>query len=430
MGTLLPILVSLGKANKISLTSTLVFGGIFNIMAGFYFRIPLCVQPMKAIAAVAISTPGLTENQLLAAGFTVSLIVLVLSITRTLHLLHRLLPHPLIRGIQLGTGLQFVNKGVASLIDSHGYAYAGSAFTDNYLTSVMAFVGCMLSWKLKRNPAAVGLVVYGVVVAAVLVWGNGRGAAANGYAAAGIGPSFGDPRLPSGDDFRVGILNAGLGQLPLTILNSIIATSKLADDLFPDKPHPVASVTAVGMSVGFMNVIGMWFGSVPYCHGSGGLAGQYRFGARTHVSVVLLGIFKLAIGLAFGSALLPVFQAFPHSILGVMLILAGVELGNAARDVGGTDSGAADRFLVTLITGSVVSAWANDGIGFAAGSLAYCSLWIARRVESGESVPGALASGLREMWDMVRDGVIGTRRGRGTAGPSGGAKDAAVLSCV
>ncbi|KAJ3088319.1 hypothetical protein HDU96_004161, partial [Phlyctochytrium bullatum] len=40
MGTLLPILVGLSKGGQISLTASLIFGGLFNIAAGFLFRVP------------------------------------------------------------------------------------------------------------------------------------------------------------------------------------------------------------------------------------------------------------------------------------------------------------------------------------------------------------------------------------------------------
>lgn len=47
----------------------------------------------------------------------------------------------------------------------------------------------------------------------------------------------------------------------------VIAVSRLANDLYPDKQKPVASVTKIATCIGFMNIIGMWFGSIPFCHG-------------------------------------------------------------------------------------------------------------------------------------------------------------------
>ena len=40
-GTLIPILVSLSVTNQVNLTASLVFGGVFNIVSGLYFQIPV-----------------------------------------------------------------------------------------------------------------------------------------------------------------------------------------------------------------------------------------------------------------------------------------------------------------------------------------------------------------------------------------------------
>jgi len=47
LGTLLPLMIALAVNNSISLSTTLVFSGIWNILTGVIFGIPLPVQPMK-----------------------------------------------------------------------------------------------------------------------------------------------------------------------------------------------------------------------------------------------------------------------------------------------------------------------------------------------------------------------------------------------
>jgi len=47
MGTLLPLMVALAINGSISLSTTLVFSGLWNILTGVAFGIPLPVQPMK-----------------------------------------------------------------------------------------------------------------------------------------------------------------------------------------------------------------------------------------------------------------------------------------------------------------------------------------------------------------------------------------------
>ncbi|KAF6260898.1 hypothetical protein COO60DRAFT_1283389, partial [Scenedesmus sp. NREL 46B-D3] len=148
-----------------------------------------------------------------------------------------------------------------------------------------------------------------------------------------LGPST--PRLfvPSWQQFKSGVLKAGLAQLPLTSLNSCIAVTQLAQQLFPQRleqdgwrwrPAPVA------VSVGLMNLVGCWWGAFPCCHGSGGLAAQYKFGARSGAAPVLLGLLKASLALLFGSSLLALLQHFPGPLLGSMLLFSGLELAAAA----------------------------------------------------------------------------------------------------
>lgn len=47
LGTLLPIMLSLSLTGQVDLTASLIFGGLWNIVTGLTFRMPMCVQPMK-----------------------------------------------------------------------------------------------------------------------------------------------------------------------------------------------------------------------------------------------------------------------------------------------------------------------------------------------------------------------------------------------
>lgn len=47
LGTLLPLMIALAAQGSINLGTTLVFSGIFNILTGIIYGIPLPVQPMK-----------------------------------------------------------------------------------------------------------------------------------------------------------------------------------------------------------------------------------------------------------------------------------------------------------------------------------------------------------------------------------------------
>ena len=83
--------------------------------------------------------------------------------------------------------------------------------------------------------------------------------------------------------FGAGLLT--LQQLPLSIANSIIANALLVADLFPARKD--VTVENIATTYGIMNVVAPFFGGIPVCHGCGGLAGHYRFGARIGGSVVI-----------------------------------------------------------------------------------------------------------------------------------------------
>jgi len=137
-------------------------------------------------------------------------------------------------------------------------------------------------------------------------------------------------------NWRQGFLQGTLPQLPLTTLNSVISVCCLAHSLYPEKRNPslvqkhrtdaVVTRREVSISVGLMNLLLCPLGSMPNCHGAGGLAGQHRFGARHGTSVVLLGLFKIVLAVFLGSSALTLLDALPVAVLGIMLVIAGLEL--------------------------------------------------------------------------------------------------------
>jgi hypothetical protein len=103
--------VGLVKTANLDLGTTLLFTGAYNIITGIAFGIPMPVQPMKTIAAVALSETPLTIPQIMAAGIFVSSAVLFLGLTGLIKVAVTLMPSPVIRGMQLGLGLQLAQKG-------------------------------------------------------------------------------------------------------------------------------------------------------------------------------------------------------------------------------------------------------------------------------------------------------------------------------
>ncbi len=62
------------------------------------------------------------------------------------------------------------------------------------------------------------------------------------------------------------------------------------------------------------------------CHGAGGMAGHVKFGARTGGATILLGIILVTLSLFFSESLITILGVFPKPVLGIILLLVGVEL--------------------------------------------------------------------------------------------------------
>lgn len=168
------------------------------------------------------------------------------------------------------------------------------------------------------------------------------------------------------EDWKIGFVCGAIPQIPLSILNSVIAVCKLSGDLFPDRE---ASARTVSISVGVMNFVGCWFGAMPVCHGAGGLAGQYRFGGRSGASVVFLGIGKLVLALLFGNSFVNVLNQFPIGILGVLLLFAGIELAMASKDMNSKEES-----FVMLVCAAVSLTGSSSALGFGCGILLFLLL--------------------------------------------------------
>jgi hypothetical protein len=415
LGTLLPLIIALTLTKSISLPATLVFSGIANIATGLAFGIPLPVQPMKAIAAIAISQ-SYTKAENASAGLFVGGVVTLLSLTGLLKCFGRLVPVPVVRGIQVGAGLALCISAGSSLLQPLGWVTP--SWSDNWIWAVAAFLLLVLTSLLPRIPYALIVFLLGLIFSGIQLAKSHP----QTQQPSTLHPWHPIPYIPSASDFRKGAIGAGIPQLPLTTLNSILAVTSLSKSLFPTYPF-APSNTAMGLSIGMANLVGCCFGAMPICHGSGGLAAQYKFGARSGASIIILGIVKLLLGLVAGESIIPLLLRFPKALLGVMVLAAGVELAKVGQsldindnndddDQGDTNDVWAnteqendnqqdmtypststctsarpdkrrrsfteqerrDRWTIMLVTVAGCLAFKNDAVGFLAGMLWHCAI--------------------------------------------------------
>ena len=303
-GTLIPFII--GYISIVGLNPAGVFLclGLTNIILGIKFNLPLPVQPQKTIGTIAISQAW-NPSLVLSTGFGTGIIWTILGLTKFLEKIVRKIPVVLVRGIQLGLGLILGWTAYLLLI------------SDIFLGIISVFI-ILLIFRFKRIPSSIILVALGIV----LLFLNQSITLSN--IQFGL-PQF-DFHVPQWDEILVGMVIAGIAQLLLTLTNVMIATVSLIKDLFPEEENAItASELAVNM--GIMNLISPFLGGIPLCHGSGGLAAQYAFGARTGGSMILEGIMELLLGLFFSETLFLLFNNFPKAILGAMLLYTAFLLG-------------------------------------------------------------------------------------------------------
>jgi MFS superfamily sulfate permease-like transporter len=209
--------------------------------------------------------------------------------------------------------------------------------------------------------------------AAVVIMGLGVGLMAwRGELVANLSLSIDLPRftIPSLSDVWRAMVLAGFAQIPLTIANATLATAALIRDLFPEKE---VSEDRLLLNMGVMNIASSLFGGMPMCHGSGGLAGQYYFGARTAGANILEGLIEVSLGVFLGQSLLEVLRAFPMPLVGGMLFMVGAQFVRPMLRL--------RRWPLALaLLTAAVSVITNMGLGFVVGlGATYLLRWLEGR---------------------------------------------------
>jgi SulP family sulfate permease len=346
--------------NNLSPTIVFLSFGLFYVMTGVYYRLPVPVQPLKAVGAIAIAYPAqITEPVIGAAGIIFGALLLVLALSGLVDKLAQLFTQPVVRGIQLALGLIFLKKGIELMLANNLFMTGVAArFPDsniNLILGLIVFTMVLALLDNKKLPAAIAAVAAGIL-AGVLLGGLG-------VQKFSFGPT--DMRFisPTLNDFWTAFIMLILPQIPLTIGNACVGTADTCGVLFPDNPMlSKAKAGKFALSMGIANLPAGFFGAVPMCHGTGGLAAHYRFGARTGGAPLMMGILLLLVALVFGEFGFTILALIPKSVLGVLLIFAGLELCPLIRSLQTNE----EYFVALLISGIALTV-PNMGWAFGIG---------------------------------------------------------------
>jgi SulP family sulfate permease len=370
LGTLLPLVMGMVMINGMSVTGIFFSIGTFYIIAGIYFGVPVPVQPMKVISGYAIAA-GFSSAQVSGSTLLVCLFLFILGLTGAINIIGRMIAKSVIRGIQLSTGILLMTQGVKLILGRTGFQITAGASEPflipqsigglpvGIMLGLLAGLVTLLLLQSKKFPAASCIIISGLLIG--LIWGRPEGGEPlqMGVHLPPMLP-FG---LPGSADLVAALLVLVLPQMPMTIGNAVIANADLSSQYFGDDAKKL-TYKSVTLSMAWANGLAFLVGGIPLCHGAGGLAAHYKFGARTGGSNIIIGTIFLAMALFLGPQALGIIQLLPMSILGVLLIFAGTQLGLSILDISLKN----EMFVVLLILGVTLTtnlAW-GTGIGVAA----------------------------------------------------------------
>lgn len=375
LGVLLPLLVALITLNGLPTTSVFVGVGLAYLLVGAYYHLPVPVQPLKAMAAVAIAQ-GLSRSVIAAGGWWMAAILLLLATTGAIRWVGRLFARPIVRGIQLGLGLLLIRSGVMlagrSQIVPGGEETVIHLATHNIsLSWPLAVVATLLLvWTLRRRhwPATLVVLAFGGITALTV------GGVLPDLGQVELGLNLPRPVLPLTSDFATALWLLVIPQLPLTLGNAVFATADTACVYFGDHAQrvtPRALLTTMGLS----QAVTAGMGGMPICHGSGGLTAHHKLGARTGAAPLMMGAACLALGLFVDGSALPLLALIPYPVLGVLLAFVGLQHSLLARDLTHWD-----EMATALIIAAVSFVSRNLAIGFGVGIM----LWQLRQLGDRE----------------------------------------------
>ncbi len=350
LGVLIPFVTAYLGVLGMAPAGVLVPIGLASIAAGLWYRTPFPVQPMKLIGASVIvyagSGVGMTPQVAVAAGLCTALVWLALGLTGLAARLSALVPREAMLGVVMGLGFAFMLEGLRTM-----------SATPMASTLTLALAMILLS---RPGMPTMLLLLFGGAITSVLAGRVDAFDAARLVPALTL-PSFAWPQL-SWRALELGLLLLALPQLPLTFGNALFAIVDENNQRFPDRP---TSERAVALSTGLMNLASSAMGGIPLCHGAGGMAAQWRFGARSGRAPVIFGATILVIGLLFADAVALLFALVPPAVLGSILFLAGLQLALGSRATGGEK---AERFVVLATAG--IAIW-HAGLAVLFGMLAH-----------------------------------------------------------
>ena len=268
---------------------------------------------MKVISAYAIAT-GISAPQIQASGALMGLILLLIGASGAITVVGRYIPIPVIRGVQLSTGILLTAQGVRMMLGNSRFQIISGAAEPYLKMQALGFIpigviiGLVLAFLTlllldnRKIPAAFIIVITGLIIGGIFGTHEGLNELKIGLNIPHILP-WG---FPSRSDFLSAFIILAIPQLPMTLGNAVLANSDLAKQYFGKSASRVTN-RALCISMALGNIGSFLLGGMPMCHGAGGLASRYRFGARTAGSNIIIGLIFVILAIFLGEHFLSIY---------------------------------------------------------------------------------------------------------------------------
>lgn len=300
LATLVPLLLAASLAGLVQAAPSLMALGVLCMVVAVQFRVPMPVQPLKAVTIMALSSHA-SRTEFRAASLAIGIAFCALSFSAPLKRLASA-KFEFIHGVQISlAGLLFRQSWIV---------VKDSTMTEH--AELVAFVVLLFMLGKRSKLPILGLIALATLIASFV------------HPAAARAPSeLADSVQPVRWELVAWMVAS---QLPLTLGNSVFATSSAAQAYFGAQASRV-TLTRLAQSIGVGNMVFAAMGFLPFCHGSGGLTAHVRAGARRYRATVITGIGLVSLGfIAFATGSIPKLPRFGVATMLAMTALFHIEL--------------------------------------------------------------------------------------------------------
>lgn len=324
---LFPLLAILSMKAGFSASILLATTGLLYLLAGFFYRIPMVIQPLKSIVIAGVAIQA-TAMEIRISGALIGMVCLILLFTSVNKWAKRV-PVSVIHGIQMGLGLLLILQGAKLM----GGMQSG--------LEVAAIL--FLSFALVFLSHTFAIPFLGLMAVGIFLWG--------------LWQSKTYEMVPSvSNEVRwTSIVSLILPQMALTLTNSVLAANDVSHSYFGDSAKKVTHSRLLQF-IGVGNILTALVGGLPFCHGSGGITAHYRGGASHFSMNIFMGIFLCSFAVyqyVIGSFQLNIAPA----MLALLLMVTGIfhiELARATWILPVGKLKLMTMGLVTLFTGNLL----------------------------------------------------------------------------